>query len=82
MRRLSARGYAGRHEKTIFVYPISDDEREALEEGSRSSDAFFLRRRQILLASSRGENACRIARNLGCDSQPVGYKEVQREGSD
>jgi transposase len=41
-----------------------------LEEGLRSaSDAFVLRRCQILLASSRGENAYRIARSLGCDPQ-------------
>jgi transposase len=35
----------------------------------RSSDAFVLRRCQILLASSRGERAPRIAENLGCGSQ-------------
>jgi transposase len=55
--------------RPIFVRPISDAEREALEDGLRSSDAFILRRCQILLASSRGENAYRIARSLGCDSQ-------------
>lgn len=46
-------------ERPIFVGPLSDDEREALEDGLRSSDAFVLRRCQILLASSRGENAYR-----------------------
>ncbi len=55
--------------RPIFVRPFSDAEREALEDGLRSSDAFVLRRCQILLASSRGENAYRIARSLGCDSQ-------------
>ena len=55
--------------RPIFVRPLSDAEREALEEGLRSSDAFVLRRCQILLASSRGENAYQIARSLGCDSQ-------------
>ncbi len=55
--------------RPIFVRPISDAEREALEDGLRSSDAFVLRRCQILLASCRGENAYRIARSLGCDSQ-------------
>ncbi len=55
--------------RPIFVRPLSDAEREALEEGLRSSDAFVLRRCQILLASSRGENAYRIARSLGCDPQ-------------
>ena len=55
--------------RPIFVRPLSDAEREALEEGLRSSDAFILRRCQILLASSRGQNAYRIARSLGCDPQ-------------
>ena len=34
-----------------------------------STDAFTLRRCQILLASSRGENAYQIARSLGCNPQ-------------
>ena len=55
--------------RPIFVRPLEDAEREALEDGLRSSDAFVLRRCQILLASSRGENAYRIARSLGCDPQ-------------
>ena len=55
--------------RPIFVRLLSDAERDALEEGLRSSDAFVLRRCQILLASSRGENAYRIARSLGCDPQ-------------
>ena len=55
--------------RPIFVRPLSDAEREVLEDGLRSSDAFVLRRCQILLASSRGENAYAIARSLGCDPQ-------------
>src|SRR3954467_5985349 len=55
--------------RPIFVRPISDAEREALEDGLRSSDSFVLRRCQILLQSARGENAYRIARSLGCDPQ-------------
>jgi transposase len=55
--------------RPIFVRLLSDAERDALEEGLRSSDAFVLRRCQILLASSRGENAYRIARSLGFDPQ-------------
>jgi Winged helix-turn helix len=70
--RLSARCYDGQHATTyLFVRPLSDAERKALEDGLRSSDAFGLRRSQILLASSRGENAYRIAHSLGCDSQTV-----------
>jgi transposase len=55
--------------KPIFVRPLSDAEREALEAGLRSPDAFVLRRCQILLASSRGETSYRIARSLGCHDQ-------------
>jgi transposase len=55
--------------RPIFVRPLSDAEREALEAGLRSSDAFVLRRCQILLASSRGENVYQIAKSLGCNPQ-------------
>jgi transposase len=55
----------------IFVRTLSKEEREALEDGLRSSDAFVLRRCQILLASSKGERPPRIAENLGCGSQTV-----------
>jgi transposase len=54
----------------IFVRTLSKKRRE-LEAGLRSSDAFVLRRCQILLASSRGEHPPRIAENLGCGSQTV-----------
>ncbi len=53
----------------IFVRPLKDDEREALKAGLRSKDAFVLRRCQILLASSEGETAYRIARTFGCHDQ-------------
>ena len=55
----------------IFVRPLTDAERERVEAGLRSSDAFTLRRSQILLASARGERAPAIARQLGCDDQTV-----------
>ena len=55
----------------IFVRPLSEKERESLEAGLRSKDAFTMRRSQMLLASSRGERAPRIALNLGCASQTV-----------
>jgi transposase len=53
------------------VRPLEDAERESLAAGLRSSDAFTLRRCQILLASARGERAPRIAEQLGCDDQTV-----------
>jgi transposase len=55
----------------IFLRELSKKEREALEAGLRSSDAFVLRRCQILLASSKGERPPRIAENLGCAQQTV-----------
>jgi transposase len=53
----------------IFVRPFSEEEREHLREGLRSKDSFTMRRAQILLASSGGERAPKIAENLGCASQ-------------
>jgi transposase len=55
----------------IFVRTLSKDERERLEAGLRSKDTFTLRRSQMLLASSRGDEAPQIARNLGCGQQTV-----------
>src|ERR671920_359797 len=55
----------------ICVRPFSEKEREALEAGLRSKDAFALRRSQMLLASSRGDEAPQIASNLGCGQQTV-----------
>ena len=57
--------------RPIFVRPLTDAEQHALTAGLRSSDAFVLRRCQILLASARGEQAPQIARHLGCDDQTV-----------
>ena len=57
--------------RPIFVRPLSGAERQTLEAGLRSSDAFVLRRCQILLASSGAENAYQIATSLGCNPQTV-----------
>jgi transposase len=54
-----------------FVRPLTDAERAAVAAGLRASDAFTLRRCQIVLASARGERAPRIAEYLGCDDQTV-----------
>ena len=77
--------------RPIFVRPVSDAERETLEGGLRSPDAFTLRRCPILLASADGQNAYQIARNLGCNPQTVrnaihkfneeGLEEALRRGS-
>ncbi|MCA1667976.1 MAG: helix-turn-helix domain-containing protein [Thermomicrobia bacterium] len=55
----------------IFIRPLADTERDALTTGLRSSNAFTLRRCQILLASARGERAPQIAMHVGCDDQTV-----------
>jgi transposase len=55
----------------IFIRPLTQDEREQIQAGLRSLDAFVLRRCQILLASARGERAIAIAKQLGCDDQTV-----------
>jgi transposase len=57
--------------KPIFVRAIDDKERESLEAGLRSKEAFTLRRCQILLASARGERAPDIAKAVGCDADTV-----------
>jgi len=55
----------------IFVRPLTVAECQTLEAGLRSSDAFLLRRCQILLASARGRPALQIAEAVGCDDQTV-----------
>jgi transposase len=55
----------------LFVRPLTGAERCALEAGLRSSQAFTLRRAQILLASARGEHTPAIAAALGCSDQTV-----------
>jgi transposase len=46
-------------------------EKEHLEAGLRSHDAFTLRRSQILLASAQGYRASEIAPILGCSTQAI-----------
>lgn len=55
----------------IFVRPFTEEEHQWIEAGLRSSDAFVLRRSQILLASARGERVPSIALALRCDEQTV-----------
>ncbi|MFL5702149.1 MAG: helix-turn-helix domain-containing protein [Ktedonobacteraceae bacterium] len=55
----------------IFIRPFTQDEQHQIQAGLRSSDAFVMRRCQILRASARGERAPAIARLLGCDDQTV-----------
>ena len=55
----------------IFIRPLTEDEQRQVQAGLRSSDAFVMRRCQILLASARAERAPVIARQLGFDDQTV-----------
>jgi transposase len=55
----------------IRVRALTDDERQVIEDGLRSPDAFVLRRCQIIRASARGERAPAIAAALGCSDQTV-----------
>jgi hypothetical protein len=57
--------------KPIYVRALSSEEREAVEAGLHCSDAFTLRRCQIVLASSRGKRASQIAQDLSCDGDTV-----------
>jgi transposase len=54
-----------------FVRPLTEIERAALQAGLRSSDAFTLRRCQILNASAAGRRPAQIAEALGCATQTV-----------
>ncbi len=60
----------------LYVRPLTDAEpgtrlRVSLKAGLRSSNAFTLRRSQVLLASARGATPPSIAQQLGCASQTV-----------
>jgi transposase len=55
----------------MYIRSLSPAEQAGIEAGLRSSDAFTLRRSQILLASSRKQRPKVIAHNLGCATQTV-----------
>ena len=55
----------------IFTRSLTDDERSSLRSSLRSSNAFTLRRSQILLSSAEGRTPRQIARLLGCTDQTV-----------
>jgi transposase len=55
----------------IRLRPITDNERQQLEAGLRTKEAFVLRRCQILLAANRGQYAPAIAQAVGCDDETV-----------
>jgi hypothetical protein len=60
-----------RRTRPLFVRPLTDAERQVLQESLRASDAFVLRRAQIILASAAGERTGQIAPRVGFTTQGV-----------
>jgi transposase len=54
-----------------FVRSLTAEERQALEKGRKSADAFTVRRSQVLLASADRTAPADIARVVGCTAQAV-----------
>jgi transposase len=54
-----------------MVRDLTQEELVALKQGLRSSDAFTLRRSQILLASNQGQTPQQVAAQLHCSDQCV-----------
>jgi transposase len=57
--------------RPLFARPLTNAERAALQDSLRSSDAFVLRRAQIVLASAAGERSGQIAPRVGFTTQGV-----------
>src|SRR5438067_2761740 len=57
--------------RPLSVRPLTDVERQVLQDSLRSSDAFVLRRAQIVLASAAGERSGQIAPRVGFTTQGV-----------
>jgi hypothetical protein len=55
----------------LIVRELSQEEVATLKQGLRSSDAFTLRRSQILLASNQGQTPQQVAAQLHCSDQCV-----------
>jgi transposase len=67
----------------LYVRTFTEAEQHAIEAGRRSSEAFTLRRSQILLASARREPVPQIAHALGCNEQTIrnAIHAFNRQGS-
>ena len=55
----------------LYICPVTDEERAALEAELRSCDVFTVCHCQILLASTEGQKASQIAITLHCAPQTV-----------
>jgi len=69
--RFQYRPYRARMKPTMFVRALTATERGTLHRGLKSSDAFTLRRCQILLASADGQGLAEIGRVIGVTAQAV-----------
>lgn len=67
----------------LFVRELSDAERQELQAGLRSREAFTLRRAQVVLASADGQRPARIAARVGCSVGTVrnAIRAFEREGA-
>jgi len=54
-----------------FVRSLTAEERQALEKGRKSADAFTVRRSLVLLASADGLGPSAVGRLVGCTAQAV-----------
>src|SRR5919204_6503697 len=57
--------------RPLSVRPLTDAERQVLQDSLRSADAFVLRRAQIVLASAAGERSSQIAPRVGFTAQGI-----------
>ena len=57
--------------RALYVRPLTDAERQVLQDSLRAPDAFALRRAQIVLASAAGERSGQIAPRVGFTTQGV-----------
>lgn len=64
-------GTIGTMRPKLFVRELTQQERESLESGLRSSDAFIIRRSQIILFSAEGASMDEIARRVGYSTETV-----------
>ena len=83
--RCRVRRYSESHETSdLRPFTFGHRKRAVANRALRSSEAFVMRRAQIILASHRGERASQIARSLGCGSQTVrdAIHDFNRRGLD
>jgi transposase len=57
--------------RKLYVRELTEEEKQALQKGLRSEEAFTVRRSQILLSSAEGQAARVIAEQLRCSDQCV-----------